>query len=65
MWASNVANYMTREIKRLSHNNGKNITLNSPLYVNCGAREDSESPVDCKIKPVHPKGNQPEYSLEG
>ena len=25
-----------------------------------------ESPVDCKeIKPVHPKGNGPEYSLEG
>ena len=25
-----------------------------------------ESPLDCKkIKPVDPKGNQPEYSLEG
>jgi len=25
-----------------------------------------ESPLDCKeIKPVNPKGNQPEYSLEG
>ena len=25
-----------------------------------------ESPLDCKeIKPVEPKGNQPEYSLEG
>ena len=25
-----------------------------------------ESPLDCKeIKPVHPKGNQPEYSLQG
>ena len=25
-----------------------------------------ESPLDCKeIKPVHPKGNRPEYSLEG
>ena len=25
-----------------------------------------ESPLDCKeIKPVHPKGNQSEYSLEG
>ena len=25
-----------------------------------------ENPLDCKeIKPVHPKGNQPEYSLEG
>ena len=25
-----------------------------------------ESPLDCKeIQPVHPKGNRPEYSLEG
>ena len=25
-----------------------------------------ESPLDCKeVQPVHPKGNQPEYSLEG
>ena len=25
-----------------------------------------ENPLDCKeIKPVHPKGNQSEYSLEG
>ena len=24
-----------------------------------------ESPLDCKIKPVNRKGNQPEYSLEG
>ena len=25
-----------------------------------------ESPLDCKeIKPVNPKGNHPEYSLEG
>ena len=24
-----------------------------------------ESPLDCKIKPVNPKGNQSEYSLEG
>ena len=25
-----------------------------------------ESPLDCKeIKPVHPKGNNPEYSLDG
>ena len=25
-----------------------------------------ESPLDCKeIQPVHPKGNSPEYSLEG
>ena len=25
-----------------------------------------ESPLDCKeIQPIHPKGDQPEYSLEG
>ena len=24
-----------------------------------------ESPLDSKIKPIHPKGNEPEYSLEG
>ena len=25
-----------------------------------------ENPLDCKeIKPIHPKGNYPEYSLEG
>ena len=24
-----------------------------------------ENPLDCKIKPIHPKGNHPEYSLEG
>ena len=36
------------------------------MPLNCGAREDSWSPLDCKeIKPVNPKGNQPEYSLEG
>ena len=37
------------------------------MLLNCGAREDScESPLDCKeIKLVNPKGNSPEYSLEG
>ena len=30
------------------------------MLLNCGAGEDSwESPLDCKIKPVNPKGNQP------
>ena len=30
------------------------------MPLNCGAREDSESPLDyTEIKPVHPKGNQP------
>ena len=29
-------------------------------------KKTSESPLDCKeIKPVHPKGNQHSYSLEG
>ena len=25
----------------------------------CDAEEDSESPLDCKIKLVNPEGNQP------
>ena len=30
------------------------------MLSNCGAGEDSKSPLDSKeIKPVHPKGNQP------
>ena len=30
------------------------------MLSNCGAREDSESPLDSKeIKPVNPKENQP------
>ena len=34
------------------------------MLSNCGNGE--ESPLDCKeIQPVHPKGNQPECSLEG
>ena len=29
------------------------------MLLNCGVREDSESPLDCKeIQPVHPKGDQ-------
>ena len=32
----------------------------------CELKNILESPLDCKeIKPVHPKGNQSEYSLEG
>ena len=35
------------------------------MLSNCGAG-DSKSPLNCKeIKPVNPKRNQPEYSLEG
>ena len=29
------------------------------MLSNCGAAEDSESPLDSKIEPVNPKGNQP------
>ena len=30
------------------------------MLLNCGAGEDSESPLESKeIKPVNPKGNQP------
>ena len=33
---------------------------------NCGVGGDLESPLDCKeIQTVHPKGDQPEYLLEG
>ena len=33
---------------------------------NCGAEETLESLSDCKeIKPVNPKGTNPEYFLEG
>ena len=28
------------------------------MLLNCGVREDSLEPLDCKIKPVHPKGNE-------
>ena len=37
------------------------------MFLNCGVgRMTLESPLDCKeIQPVHPKGNQSEYSLEG
>ena len=30
------------------------------MLLNCGVREDSESPLDCKeIQSVNPKGNKP------
>ena len=36
------------------------------MLSNCGAGEDFETPFDCKeTKPVNPKGNQPQISLEG
>ena len=28
------------------------------MRLNCGFGEGFESPLDCKIQPVHPKGNQ-------
>ena len=28
------------------------------MLLNCGVGEDSESSLDSKIKPVHPKGDQ-------
>ena len=35
------------------------------MLLNCGVGEDSlESPLDCKeIKPVNPKGNQPQIFI--
>ena len=36
------------------------------LFLNCGMEKTLESPLYSKeIKPVNPKGNQPEHSLEG
>ena len=40
--------------------------LGSLMLLTCGAEKTLESPLDSKeIKPVNPKGNQPEYSLKG
>ena len=55
---------------------GTRETLNCPLrrwgvflqyFRTVGLEKTLEIPLDCKIKPVNPKGNQPfqEYSLEG
>ena len=35
------------------------------MLLNCGVGEGSWESLDCKIKPVSPKGDQSEYSLEG
>ena len=36
------------------------------MLLNCGFGEDSWESLDCKeIQPVHPKGNQSGYSLDG
>ena len=36
------------------------------MLLNCGVKKTLESPLDSKeIKPVNPKENHPEYSLEG
>ena len=38
----------------------KELSTKELMLSNCGAGEDSESPLDYKeIKPVNPKGNQP------
>ena len=44
----------------------KKLSTGELMLLNCGAGEDSLESLGCKeIKPVNPKGNQPEYSLEG
>ena len=45
----------------------KNLECQKTDIIECGAGEKTlESPLDCKeIEPVHPKGNQSKYSLEG
>ena len=41
----------------LDHKRG--LSAEELMLLNCGAGEDSESPLDCKeIKSVNPKGNQ-------
>ena len=38
----------------------RRVSTKELMLSNCGAGEDSESPLDCKeIKPVNPKENQP------
>ena len=42
------------------------LRANELMLSNCGAREDSERPLDNKeIQPVHPKGNQLWIVIEG
>ena len=36
----------------------KKLSTEELMLLNCGAGEDFWSPLDCKIQPVHPKGNQ-------
>ena len=36
------------------------------IYIHIYSQEKTlESPLESKIKPVNPKGNHPEYSMEG
>ena len=35
------------------------------MLLNCGVADSFESPLDCKIQPVHPKGNQSWVFIEG
>ena len=44
----------------------KRLSAKELMLLNCVVLKTLESPLDCKeIKPVHPKGISPEYSLEG
>ena len=36
----------------------KKLSTKELMLLNCSVGEDSWSPLDCKIKPVNPKGNQ-------
>ena len=44
----------------------KRLNAEELMLLNCGIEETLGNPFDCKeIQPVNPKGNNPEYSLEG
>ena len=44
----------------------RNLSTEKLMLLNWVLEKTLESPLDCKeIQPVHPKGNQSEYSLEG
>ena len=44
----------------------RKLSAEESMLLNCGVGKTLERPLDCKeIKPVNPKGNQSECSLEG
>ena len=44
----------------------RKLSLKNLCFLTVVLEETLKSPLDCKeIQPVHPKGNSPEYSLEG